>query len=395
MGTTAHPRTAGSLRAVRIEAIELWLLDLPMRRPFTASHGTVVDRRVVVVRVHADGGLVGWGECAALPSPTYTSEFADGAFVVLRDHLLPRVLGAPGVSAASVHEAMADVVGHGMAKAAIELALLDAEGRRDGRRLVEVLTGTARGAVPVGAALGLDEPAALAATAEALVAEGYRRLKVKVTPGHDVEALRAVRAAVGAGVALVADANGAYRLGGGGVDDARRLVALDELGLAALEQPLPADDLDGHATLVRRLATPIALDESLSSPAALERALALGALDLAVVKAPVLGGWRAAADALERCRAAGIGASVGGMLDAAVGRAATTALAAHPAVTLTGDQSPGRRTFHDDLAPDLTWRGPEGAAGAELEVPSGPGVGVEPDPGALGRLAVERAERRR
>jgi O-succinylbenzoate synthase len=384
---------------VRIEAVELHLVALPMVSPFRASHGTVAQRRVVLIHVVGPDGD-GWGECAALPEPTYTAEFADGAFVVLRDHLAPRLLAAAArhgsaFRAEHVDEALSGVVGHPMAKAGLELAVLDLECRAHGSRpLAERLAGASATAVAAGAAVGLHrDVAALVDEVQHLVGDGYGRLKVKVAPGRDVDAMTAVREAVGPAVVLLADANGAYRSQADrrSPEHPDRLAALDQLGLAAIEQPLPAGhgDLAAHAELATRLATPIALDESLTSLDRLAEAVERGALAVACIKAPVLGGWQRAADALRRCQAAGLDAYVGGMLDAGPGRAGTLALATHPGATLAGDQSATSRTFADDVCPPVVVEGPPGAG--SIAVPPGPGLGVEVDPAAVARLAVATA----
>jgi o-succinylbenzoate synthase len=377
---------------VRIDSVELRVVDLPLVAPFAAAHGTVRERPVLLVRVMTPDGD-GWGECAALPEPTYTSEFVDGALLVLRDHLVPRLLTASvrsgGVDAAGCASVLSEVVGHPMAVAALELALLDAEGRADGTSLAQRLAGgaTAAATVPGGVAIGLaPAPDELAEKVAAAVAAGYPRVKVKVAPGRDAEFVRAARQAAGPGTVLVVDANASYRLDGrpGEPDDARGLGWLDELDVRFLEQPLAADELAGHATLARRLSTPICLDESLTSLARTRRALDAGACSVVCVKAPRYGSWLGAAEVLDHCARHGADAWVGGMLDGAVGRAANVHLAAHPGATLPGDISATTRTFTDDVGPFLEPATPAGPT--RFAVPRAPGVGLRPDGEALRRL---------
>ncbi|MBU3700880.1 MAG: o-succinylbenzoate synthase, partial [Acidimicrobiia bacterium] len=321
---------------------------------------------------------------AALPDPTYTAEFVDGARAVIATELAPRLLAADGpASATDLDTILADVAGHHMARATLELALLDAECRRRQQPLVDRLTPTPpgpRAAVPAGVALGLHEsPEALAEEVRSRVAEGYRRLKLKIAPGRDVEFVDAARRSAGPDVVLLADANGAYRwdTAPGAPDDARILVAMDEFGLAAIEQPLPADDLLDSAELARRMHTPIALDESLTSRTAVRQALDLGAASVVCVKAPMLGSWLDAAAVLDTCAGLGIDAYVGGMLDGGIGRAATIALAAHPGATIAGDVSATARFFTDDVC------GPVEVHEGAVAVPTTFGVEVDHD-------AVER-----
>ena len=390
---------------MRIDEVELRVVALPLVSPFVAGHGTVAVRTAVLVHLTGPDGE-GWGECAALPEPTYTAEHTAGALLVLREHLVPRLLAvaaepgrSDGLEAAGVAPALADVVGHPMAKAALELAVLDAEGRRSGRSLARRLVPTGEepaATVPAGVAVGLlESPDAVAAAVAARVEEGYGRVKLKIAPGRDLDHLRAARDAGGGGLVLSADANGAYRVDGepGAADDARTLVALDELDLACLEQPLPTDDLLGHAELARRLTTPICLDESLTSVSATRQALDMGACSVVCVKAPRYGSWLAAAEVLDHCRGNGVAAWVGGMLDTGIGRLANLALAAHPGATLPGDLSATARFFADDVTGPRRVEGPAGAG--TMAVPAAPGLGAEVEAEALDRLTVATERIRR
>lgn len=383
----------------RIDAVEVRIVALPMVEPFAAAHGTVSTRTLVLVHVIGPDGE-GWGECAALPEPTYSAEFVDGAFDVLTEVLAPRLLAAdapidPSMIAATPGTTFGDVVGNHMARAAIELALLDASGRRRGTPLARSFAPHPpgpRSTVPAGVAIGLTaDPDRLMAIVRDRIAEGYGRIKVKIEPGRDVDWIRAAREAAGPDVILLADANGSYRwdVAPGSVDDARTLAALDEFGLAAIEQPLPADDLLDSAALARRVATPIALDESFTSPTIVREALDMGACSVVCVKAPMLGSWLAAADVLDHCANLGIDAYVGGMLDGGIGRAATIALAAHPGATIPGDLSATARFFTDDVCTPVV------IADGAIAVPTGDGIGTEVDPDSMDRLTTRMQTVRR
>lgn len=371
---------------MRVEAVEVRVLALPMVEPFVAAHGTVDHRTLVVVRLVGPDGE-GWGECAALPRPTYTDEFVDGARAIIAAELAPRLLAVDGpVAARDLATILDDVAGHHMARAALELALLDAECRHRQQPLAARLTPTPpgpRATVPAGVALGLhDSPAAVADEVRARVSEGYRRLKLKIAPGRDVEFVGSARRAAGPDIVLLADANGAYRWDTtpGAPDDARALAAMDDFDLAAIEQPLPAEDLLHSVELARRLRTPIALDESLTSRAAVRHTLDLGAASVVCVKAPMLGSWLEAAAVLDMCSGLGIDAYVGGMLDGGIGRAATMALAAHPGATIAGDLSATARFFSDDVCRPVEVH--EGT----VAVPTT--FGVEVDADALARCTI-------
>lgn len=368
---------------MRIEAVELRVVALPMVSPFVAAHGTVSTRTAVIVRV-LGGEDEGWGECAALPDPTYTEEYVDGAFLALQELLVPRLLAAQqSVTATDVRSLFADVLGHPMAKASIELALLDAQGRRSTTSLAQLLAPHPPGpssTVPAGVALGLmATPDALAAEVVACVAEGYGRIKLKIAPGRDTDFVRAARDAVGVSIELSVDANGAYT-----INDSHTLAELDEFELSYIEQPLAADNLLDHAELARRLATAVCLDESLTSPTVTREALDMGACSVVCIKAPRFGSWIEAADVLDHCAGLGIDAWVGGMLDCGIGRAANIALAAHPGATLTGDIAATSRFFNDDVCAPITVTGINGHG--TVAVPTGSGLGVEIETAAIDRL---------
>lgn len=334
-----------------IDAVELRRVTLPLVEPFTTIHGTERERHLVVVRVL--GEHEGWGECAALSSPTYTEEWVEGAALVLRDELVPRLLDG-GLGALDA------VAGHPMAKASLEMAVLDAALRAAGRSLGEHL-GATRRRVPSGIALGLD---ASADDVDAAVAAGYRRVKLKVAPGHE-DAVRAVRA-LHPELPLQVDANGAY------VGDTSGLTRLDDLGLLLIEQPLAADDLLGHAALAPTLRTPLCLDESVSSRHSLELALAVHACRSVNLKPGRVGGLTVARAIHDRCVDAGIDLWCGGMLESGLGRAVNVALAALPGFTLPGDLAPSSRWFEEDLTEPVTM------VDGHLEVPTAPGIGRTP-----------------
>jgi o-succinylbenzoate synthase len=365
---------------VRLAEAELRRVRLPLVTPFRTSFGVERDRDVLLVRV-ATADAEGWGECVAAAEPRYSSEYADGAADVLRRFLLPAVAELPDLRPEAVAPALGFVKGHRMAKAALELAVLDAWLRARGIPLAGYL-GATRDRVPAGVSVGImaSLPELLDAVAGYLEA-GYRRIKLKIEPGWDLEPVRAVRDRFGEELALQVDANAAYTLA-----DADRLAGLDPFGLLLVEQPLAEEDLLGHAELQRRLRTPICLDESITSAKAAADAVALGACRIVNVKAGRVGGYLEARRLHDLCLSRGVPLWCGGMLETGIGRAANVALAALPGFTLPGDTSASDRYFRLDLtAPFVLQDG-------HLAVPDGPGIGVEPLPEALAELttAVER-----
>jgi O-succinylbenzoate synthase len=334
--------------------LELRRARLPLVEPFRTAHGEEHARDVLLVRVAGPDGE-GWGECAALPEPTYSPEYVDGAHDVIARHLGPRLLAGRDP---------AEVRGHPMARAALELAVLDAELRAEGRSFATHL-GAVRDRVPAGVAVGIvDDVGALLDAVERRLAEGYRRVKLKVQPGWDLEPVRAVRDRFG-DIALHVDANGSYTRA-----DVEHLARLDELDLLMIEQPLPEDDLLGHALVASKLTTPVCLDESITSAAAAETAIELGACSIVNVKAGRVGGYLEARRVHDTCAAHGVPVWCGGMLETGIGRAANVALAALPNFTLAGDLSASERWFATDLTEPFVLEN------GHLRVPTGPGLGV-------------------
>ena len=316
--------------------------------------------------------------------PDYSPETTDGAWSTLATFLLPAVVGATHMGgAAGVEATMAWVRGHPMARAAVEMAAWDLQAKLADVPLWKAIGGSRR-PVPTGIALGLQpDRARLNEQVAAALAEGYRRIKLKVEPGKDVERVRAVRERF-PDAPLSVDANGAF----GESDPASlraQLRALDELGLLMIEQPLPADDLLGHARLQAELATPICLDESIGSLATARQALELGSGRVINVKPGRVGGIGEAKRIHDLCAARGLPVWCGGMLESGVGRAHNVALATLPGFTLPGDLSPSRRYWARDLV-HPEWEMTDG----QVTPPTGPGIGVEVDRERIEASATRR-----
>ncbi|MFZ6005094.1 MAG: o-succinylbenzoate synthase [Actinomycetota bacterium] len=359
---------------VTVDAVELVSVRLPLATPVRSAASHRSERTILLVHVLASE-TDGWAECVAEVEPTYAPEYVEGASLVLRHHLLPRAwTGAIG-DACGLQELLAPVRGHQMAKAALELAVLDAQLKVAQRSLADWLGATAT-TVPAGAALGLHESIEdLLVEADAALTAGAARLRVKITPGRAAGHLLALRAHVGPDTLLQADANGSFS-----TQDAAHLHELeriDEAGLACLEQPLAPDDLVGHARLAVRLTTPICLDESVGSPADLETAVAVGACGVLCLKPGRVGGWITARAMHDRCVELGLPVWVGGMLESGLGRAANAAMAALPGMALPPDLDP-RGRFAPDLADPLL-----PSPGGLVRVPTAAGIGAAPAPEML------------
>ncbi len=355
---------------MKFTGLELRRVAMPLVAPFRTSMGTEYERDVLLVRAVADEAE-GWGECVAMSEPGYSAEYVDGAADVIRRFLSPALAALPAVDAHLAEPVFAKVKGHPMAKAAIQTALLDAQLRVAGLSFGEFL-GAVRTAVPAGVSVGIMDsiPQLIDAVARYLDA-GYLRIKLKIEPGWDVEPVRAVRERFG-DVLLQVDANCAYTL-----QDARQLAGLDPFDLLLIEQPLPEDDIRGHAELARRLRTPMCLDESITSARAAADAIAWGAAAIVNIKPGRVGGYLEARRVHDVCAANGVPVWAGGMLETGLGRAANVALAALPGFTLPGDTSASDRYYATDIT--RPFRLEDG----HVRVPTGPGLGVDPDPDAL------------
>jgi O-succinylbenzoate synthase len=369
---------ARSTAPVRLSAVELRVLHLPLVSPFTTSFGTEDVREVIVVRALTDGGD-GWGEVVTQHAPLYSSEYTHGAWDVLRRWLIPALLERPAVSAEDVAGVLSPFVGHRMAKAGLETAVLDAALRAEGRSFAAHL-GAVRDRVPSGVSVGIQrDPAALVDAVGGYLDEGYARIKIKIKPGRDIGDTAAVRDAFGA-IPLQVDANSAYTLA-----DAELLADLDRFDLLLIEQPLQEDDLVDHATLARRLRTPVCLDESIVSAKAAADAIALRAASVVNIKAGRVGGYLEAVAIHDLCRSAGLPVWCGGMLETGIGRAANAALAALPGFTLPGDVSASSRFYARDIVTE-----PITLEDGHVRVPTGPGLGIEIDHVALEQFTVQR-----
>ncbi len=308
----------------------------------------------------------------ALPDPSYSAEYLSGAGDVIRRFLVPSLLDRGDLEPADIAPALAWVRGHRMAKATVEMAILDAWLRAQKCSLATYL-GATRSSVPVGVSIGIMDgiPQLLDAVGEYLD-EGYLRIKLKIEPGWDVEPVRAVRERFGSQVMLQVDANAAYTPA-----DADRLIELDEFGLALLEQPFAEGDVRAHAALADRVRTPICLDESIVSASSAAEAIALGACSVVNIKAGRVGGYLEARRVHDACVAAEIPAWCGGMLETGLGQAANLAIAALPGCTLPADIAPSARYFDRDITEPLLMEA------GRMTVPDGPGLGIEPLPDVL------------
>src|SRR6202790_3855527 len=351
---------------MKLHSVEMRRIHLSLVAPFETSFGVQTKRDILLLKVITSDGH-GWGECVAGEEATYSSEYVDGCQHVLIHHLLPRLLDQPSIEAEDVARLLRPVHGHHMAKSAIEMAILDAQLRARGESFAKYF-GAVRPAVDAGVSVGIHRTIPeLLETVGDYVEQGYRRIKLKIKPGWDVEPVRAVRERFGK-VPLQVDANTAYSL-----SDAAQLAELDPYDLLLIEQPPPEEQVLAHAELAKTVRTPICLDESITSAQAAADAIQLGACRIINIKPGRVGGYLEARRIHDLCAEHGLPVWMGGMLETGIGRAGNVAMAAMPNFTLPGDTSASDRYYSRDITAPFVLR--EG----RLDVPAGPGLGVEVD----------------
>jgi O-succinylbenzoate synthase len=349
---------------MKVESITLHRIGMPLVRPFETSFGRQTERDVLLVHVRTDSAD-GWGECVAGSAPNYSSEYVDGCAHVIEHHLAPLLFATDNLTASGLERLWAPVVGHRMAKAALEAAVLDAELRASGTSFASSL-GAVRSEVDCGVSVGIsasiDE---LLTEVQSYVDAGYRRIKLKIKPGWDVEPVRRVRELIGADVALQVDANTAYLR-----RDISHLSQLDAWNLLLIEQPFDEEDIASHVALARAIQTPVCLDESIVSVGVAIDAIERRATSIINIKPGRVGGYLPAVAIHDACVDRRIPVWCGGMLETGIGRAMNVALAALPGFTLPGDTSASDRYYSEDLTePFILHNG-------RLAVPTGAGSGV-------------------
>ena len=351
---------------MKINRVEIREIRMPLVHFFETSFGKTTTRRIVLVRVEADG-FTGWGEVTCGETPFYSHETPETAWHILRDFLIPWALEREWKTASDIALRFRPIRGHNMAKAALENALWDIEAQQKGVSLAK-LVGGRLDEIPCGVSIGIQNSVdELLENIRVEVNAGYQRIKIKIKPGWDIEVLDSVRAEFPR-VPLMADANSAYTLA-----DLPRLKLLDRFYLMMVEQPLGWDDILDHAKLQRELATPICLDESIHNAEDARKAIEAGACKIINIKLGRVGGFGEARRVHDLCRARNVPVWCGGMLESGIGRAHNIALSTLPGFTLPGDVSASRRYWVEDIIdPEVTVT-KEGT----IRVPQAAGTGFE------------------
>jgi o-succinylbenzoate synthase len=364
---------------MRIREVTLRELRMKLVAPFETSADRTEHRRIILTEVVTDGAI-GWGECVAGEKPFYSPETTDTAWIVMQDFLWPMIRGKEIGAAADLWGSLEQVRGHNMAKAALETAIWDAEAKQQGTPLGKLLGGT-REEIASGVSIGIkDSLDELAAAVKKELAAGYQRIKIKVKPGKELPQVERLRQEF-PGIKLMVDANSAYRM-----EDWPLLKQLESFYLMMIEQPLGWDDLYAHVELQKKLDTPICLDECIHSEQQARAAILLGACKIINIKMGRVGGYTVAKRIHDLCEQNGMPVWCGGMLESGIGRAHNIALSTLPNFTLPGDVSASRRYWDEDIIePEVTV-----SAQGTIRMPTGPGIGFEPQRDRIEKLTVRK-----
>jgi len=364
---------------MRINRIELREIRLPLVSFFETSFGRTTVRRIVLVRAETEG-LTGWGEATCGEQPLYNHETPQTAWHILRDFLIPSVLGRELSGPSELSARFKPIRGHDMAKAALENALWDLEAQRQSLPLWKLIGGTLE-EIPCGVSIGIQNSVeTLLEKIQTEVSAGYQRIKIKIKPGWDVAVLERVREKF-PGIVLSVDANSAYTLA-----DVEHLKSFDRFHLLMIEQPLGWNDIIDHARLQRELQTPLCLDESIHDADDARKAIEAGACKIINIKLGRVGGFTSAIKVHDVCRSHKVPVWCGGMLESGIGRAHNIAMSTLAGFTLPGDVSASRRYWSEDIIdPEVTV-----SAQGTIPAPQTPGLGYTPNQARIDKATVRK-----
>ena len=365
---------------MRIQQVELREIQLPLIAPFITSFESFTHRRIILVRAFDNQGITGWGECVATEEPLYNHEFIDGAWLLLRDYLIPKLLDWEMDSPKEIADKFAPIRGNRMARGAIEAACWDLYAKRQQKPLWRILGGT-RTEIDCGVSIGIQPSLSeMVEKIERELADGYRRIKLKIKPGLDIQIAETARKRF-PDTSIMLDANSAYSLA-----DTPMLKELDRFDLMMIEQPLADEDLIDHASLQKQIKTAICLDESISSAEFARQAHEIGACKIINIKLGRVGGHIEARRIHDYCLENSIPAWCGGMLETGIGRAHNVALSTLPGFCLPGDVSASKRYWKQDIIePEVTVD-----KNGRIQPPNNPGIGYEVNLELIDRITLRK-----
>jgi O-succinylbenzoate synthase len=364
---------------MKIDRIELRYIKMELVSPFTTSMGTEYEEEHIIVRVDSEG-LTGWGECVAEGNPFYSYETVQTAWHILQDYLIPSILGKNISSVDEAIKSYSKVRGHNMAKAGLEAALWDVFAKSKNISLSKMLGGT-RNKIDVGVSIGIQSSEQeLIKKVNGYLNEGYRRIKIKISPRNDIQFVKALRNEFPE-LMLQVDANSAYSL-----EDVKLFKEMDNFNLLLIEQPLGYEDIYDHSKLQREIKTPICLDESIHSLNDARAAIELDSCRVINIKPGRVGGFTESKLIHDYCASKKIRVWHGGMLESGIGRAGNVALASLSNFTLPGDISASKRYYKEDVVEPEFVVNKDGT----MNVPDKPGIGVELQMKVLEKVTVRK-----
>ena len=364
---------------MKLEQITVRHIKMPMKAPFSTSFGTIDEKEFLLIEAKDQSGTVGWGEAVAFVAPWYTEETLKTTWHMLEDFLIPILLHKEIGHPDEVSTLFSSIRRNCMAKASIEGAIWDIYAQQTKQSLAQALGGD-KERIEVGVSVGIQSSTeALIDLLKGHVDKGYKRVKVKIKPGHDVEVIRAIRAEM-PDLPLMVDANSAYTL-----DDMNVLQQLDAFNLLMIEQPLAVDDIVDHAKLQRKLKTPICLDESITSYEDARKAIELGSCGVINIKIGRVGGLTEARRIHDLCEVNNIPVWCGGMLEAGIGRAHNIALTSLSNFVLPGDTAGSSHYWYEDIiTPEVI------VEDGYIHVPQTAGIGYTPNMKVIDKLTISK-----
>jgi O-succinylbenzoate synthase len=355
------------IKDMKIERVELSLLEMPYVHYFETSFGREESRTFIIVKVLSEAEF-GYGEVVADQIPLYSYETTSTAWIILKEFLIPAVFEFGITDPQDFYKKVQTFKGHPMAKAGLELALWDLFAKSQNQPLWKVYEGENQ-EITAGVSVGIqDSTEELLERIRSFLDKGYQRIKIKIKPGWDVQICEDVRKKF-PDIPLQVDANGAYSL-----KDKETLKRLDDFGLLMVEQPFPPYDLWDHSRLQREMKTPLCLDESAVSCEAVRKALEMGSCRIINIKVGRVGGIVEAIKIHDFCQSKNVPVWCGGMLESGIGRAHNLHLATLSNFSLPHDLSASKRYYKQDLIEPPIEITPRGT----IEVPCAPGIGVYP-----------------
>ncbi|MBU7009838.1 MAG: o-succinylbenzoate synthase [Theionarchaea archaeon] len=362
---------------MKIQKIELRVVEIPYVHPFETSFGREEKNQELVVRLCSDD-IRGFGECVALDKPYYSYETVQTEWHILQDFIIPEVKKKEFESPEDIQKVFRRIRGHFMAKAGIEEAFWDLFAKQKNMSLSKFLGGT-KSTIDSGVSIGIDPMDVLLQNVNKRWEEGYKRIKIKIKPGWDVQVIKRIRKEFG-DIPLMVDANAAYTL-----QDRQVMKELDQYGLMMIEQPLRYDDLHEHAVLQEELETPVCLDESIKSIKDAELALQLGSCRIINIKHGRVGGLLKAREIHELCLQNNVPVWAGGMLEFGIGRATNVALASLEGFCLPHDISATSRYYNEDITEPFVLN-----EDGTITVPQNPGIGVQVNEDTLEKYTIKK-----